>query len=230
MKRALLSVSDKRGIVEFAKELVDLGYEIVSTGGTAAALRKADVPVTMVDSVTGFPEILDGRVKTLHPKIHAGLLARHDSDQHQTTLDAHGILPFHLVAVNLYPFQATIANPDVTFDDAIENIDIGGPSMLRSAAKNHQYVLPIVDPTDYPQVIAQLRQGEISLEARRGYAAKVFPHGRLRRRDHRLPHRRQASNLLRPDPGRAADDAALRENPTSGRAYINSEPPRDPRT
>jgi len=176
MKRALLSVSDKRGIVEFAKELVDLGYEIVSTGGTAAALRKADVPVTMVDSVTGFPEILDGRVKTLHPKIHAGLLARHDSDQHQTTLDAHGILPFHLVAVNLYPFQATIANPDVTFDDAIENIDIGGPSMLRSAAKNHQYVLPIVDPTDYPQVIAQLRQGEISLEARRGYAAKVFSH------------------------------------------------------
>jgi len=175
-KRALISVSDKRGIVDFAKALVALGYEIVSTGGTAAALRKADVPVTMVDAVTGFPEILDGRVKTLHPKVHAGLLARQDSEQHRAALEAHQIQPFHLVAVNLYPFQATIANPDVTFEDAIENIDIGGPSMLRSAAKNHQFVLPIVDPMDYPQVIAQLKQGEVPLEARRAYAAKVFSH------------------------------------------------------
>lgn len=176
MKRALISVSDKRGIVDFARGLVALGWEVISTGGTAAALRKAGLPVTLVEEVTGFPEILDGRVKTLHPKVHAGLLAREDSEQHQAALAAHGILPFGLVAVNLYPFQATIADPDVTFENAIENIDIGGPSMLRSAAKNHQYVLPIVDPTDYDTVLHLLRQGEVPAETRRAFAAKVFAH------------------------------------------------------
>ncbi len=176
MKRALISVSDKRGIVDFARGLVALGWEVVSTGGTAAALRKAGLPVTLVEEVTGFPELLDGRVKTLHPKVHAGLLARQDSEQHQAALAAHGILPFGLVAVNLYPFQATIADPDVTFENAIENIDIGGPSMLRSAAKNHQFVLPIVDPTDYDTVLHLLRQGEVPAETRRAFAAKVFAH------------------------------------------------------
>jgi phosphoribosylaminoimidazolecarboxamide formyltransferase/IMP cyclohydrolase len=176
MKRALISVSDKRGIVDFAKELVALGWELVSTGGTAATLQRSGVPVTLVEQVTGFPEILDGRVKTLHPKVHAGLLARHNSEQHRAALATHEIKPFDLVAVNLYPFQTTIANPEVTFDDALENIDIGGPSMLRSAAKNHEWVLPVVDPTDYPVVIRMLRQGEIPSEARRALAAKVFSH------------------------------------------------------
>src|SRR5437867_5695348 len=144
MKRALISVSDKRGIVEFARDLVDLGWEIVSTGGTAGTLRKAGVRVTTVDQVTGFPEILDGRVKTLHPRIHGGLLGRPDLPEHRATMAEHEIVPFGLVAVNLYPFQATIADPNVTFDDAIENIDVGGPAMLRSAAKNHQHVVAVV--------------------------------------------------------------------------------------
>jgi phosphoribosylaminoimidazolecarboxamide formyltransferase/IMP cyclohydrolase len=176
MKRALISVSDKRGIVEFAQGLAALGWEIVSTGGTAATIKKAGVAVTTVDEVTGFPEILDGRVKTLHPKIHAGLLARPDLEQHRSALAALKIERFDLVAVNLYPFQATIAAPDVTFENAIENIDVGGPSMLRAAAKNHPFVLPVVDPTDYPAVLDLLRRGEIPADVRRAYAAKVFAH------------------------------------------------------
>jgi len=176
MPRALISVSDKRGIVGFAQGLVELGWEVVSTGGTAATLRKAGVPVTTVDQVTGFPEILDGRVKTLHPRIHAGLLARPDIPTHASALAEHGIMPFHLVAVNLYPFQATVADPGVSFEDAIENIDVGGPSMLRAAAKNHQYVLPVVDPKDYSSVIEMLRNGAVAEELRREFAAKVFTH------------------------------------------------------
>jgi len=176
MPRALISVSDKRGIVAFAQGLAGLGWEIVSTGGTATALRAGGVAVLGVEEVTGFPEILDGRVKTLHPKIHGALLARRDRAEHATSLAAHGIVPFDLVAVNLYPFQATIARAGVTLDDAIENIDIGGPSMLRSAAKNHEYVLPVVDPTDYGHVLTLIRGGDIPLEARRELAAKVFAH------------------------------------------------------
>jgi len=176
MPRALISVSDKRGIVGFAQGLVELGWEVVSTGGTAATLRKAGVPVTTVDQVTGFPEILDGRVKTLHPRIHAGLLARPDIPTHASALAEHGIMPFQLVAVNLYPFQATVADPGVSFEDAIENIDVGGPSMLRAAAKNHQYVLPVVDPKDYSSVIEMLRNGAVAEELRREFAAKVFTH------------------------------------------------------
>ena len=176
MPRALISVSDKRGIVGFAQGLVELGWELVSTGGTATALRKAGLPVTAVDEVTGFPEILDGRVKTLHPRIHAGLLARRDVATHTSALAEHGILPFDLVAVNLYPFQTTIANPEVTFEDAIENIDVGGPSMLRSAAKNHGCVIPVVDPKDYGPLLQMLRAGTVPEEYRRELAAKVFSH------------------------------------------------------
>jgi len=175
-RRALISVSDKRGIVEFAGGLVELGWELVSTGGTAATLRKADIPVTTVDRVTGFPEILDGRVKTLHPAIHAGLLARPNIEGHRVELEAHGIARFHLVAVNLYPFLATIAAPSATLEDAIENIDIGGPSMLRSAAKNFEHVIAVVDPMDYNSVLRLLREGDIPLELRQSLAAKVFGH------------------------------------------------------
>src|SRR5207245_8329228 len=135
--RALLSVSDKRGLVEFARGLVALGWELVSTGGTAEALRQAGLPVLPVEQVTGFPEMMDGRVKTLHPKVHGGLLARRHHPGDRAALAQHGITPIDLVAVNLYPFRETVARPDVTFQQAIEQIDIGGPSMLRSAAKNH---------------------------------------------------------------------------------------------
>lgn len=176
MPRALLSVSDKRGILPFAQGLVALGWELVSTGGTADALRKAGLPVTDVGEVTGFPEMLDGRVKTLHPAVHGGILARRDRPAHSAALAAHGITPIDLVAVNLYPFRETIAQEGVPFETAIEQIDIGGPAMLRSAAKNHQAVLPVVDPMDYEQTLADLRAGEIAPERRRELAAKVFAH------------------------------------------------------
>jgi len=176
MPRALISVSDKRGIVDFARGLGDLGWDLVSTGGTAAALQRAGLPVTTVDAITGFPEILDGRVKTLHPAIHAGLLACVDNPNHVQTLADHGLPLFDLVAVNLYPFQATVANPAVTFENAIENIDVGGPTMLRAAAKNHTRVVPVVNPVDYPLILEMLRKGDIPPECRRELAAKVFTH------------------------------------------------------
>jgi phosphoribosylaminoimidazolecarboxamide formyltransferase / IMP cyclohydrolase len=176
MPRALISVSDKRGVVPFARGLADLGWEIVSTGGTAAALRAGNVPVLEVEHLTGFPELLDGRVKTLHPVIHGALLARRDLPEHLAALQKHGIAPIDLVAVNLYPFQLTVARQGVSLEDALENIDVGGPSMLRSAAKNHESVLPVVDPTDYTAVLELLRQGEIDPETRREFAAKVFAH------------------------------------------------------
>ena len=176
MPRALVSVSDKRGIVPFVQGLVDLGWEVISTGGTAAALKASGVPVIPVDQVTGFPEMLDGRVKTLHPAIHGGILARRELAEHRAAIARHGIGLIDLVAVNLYPFQDTVARPDVIFEDAIENIDIGGPSMLRSAAKNHAQVIPVVDPVDYPAILAMLRGGGVSEEARRELAAKVFAH------------------------------------------------------
>jgi phosphoribosylaminoimidazolecarboxamide formyltransferase / IMP cyclohydrolase len=176
MPRALISVSDKRGIVPFAEGLVQLGWEIVSTGGTAATLRGAGVPVITVDELTGFPEMLDGRLKTLHPSVHGALLARRDRPEHMATTAEHGIVPIDLVAVNLYPFQMTISRPAVAFEDAVENIDIGGPSMLRSAAKNHEFVLPVVDPTDYPKVLDLLRRNALDPGVRREFAAKVFAH------------------------------------------------------
>jgi phosphoribosylaminoimidazolecarboxamide formyltransferase/IMP cyclohydrolase len=174
--RALLSVSDKRGIVDFARALVDLGWEIVSTGGTAEALRREGIAVIPIDQVTGFPEIMDGRVKTLHPKVHGGLLARRDNQHDVAALKQHGITPIDLVAVNLYPFRETVAKPQTTFAQAIEQIDIGGPSMLRSAAKNHAAVIVIVDPEDYPSVIEDLKVGEVGEDKRRALATKVFAH------------------------------------------------------
>src|SRR5213592_4819981 len=183
--RALLSVSDKRGLVELARELVALGWEIVSTGGTAEAMRAAGVPVIPIEQVTGFPEMMDGRVKTLHPKVHGGLLARRAHPGDRAALAEHGITPIDLVAVNLYPFRETVAKPGVTFEQAIEQIDIGGPSMLRSAAKNHQDVIVVVDPDDYPRVVATLKEGGLTpgaspgdpgTELRRRLAAKVFAH------------------------------------------------------
>jgi phosphoribosylaminoimidazolecarboxamide formyltransferase / IMP cyclohydrolase len=176
MPRALISVSDKRGVVAFARGLADLGWEIISTGGTAATLRSGDVPVIEVEKLTGFPELLDGRVKTLHPMIHGALLARRDLPEHVAALERHKIVPIDLVAVNLYPFQLTVSNQNATLEDALENIDVGGPSMLRSAAKNHESVLPVVDPTDYPLVLEMLRKGEVDRDTRREFAAKVFAH------------------------------------------------------
>lgn len=177
VKRALVSVSNKEGIVPFVKALVELGVEVISTGGTSKALEEAGVNVIGISEVTGFPEILDGRVKTLHPKIHGGLLAMRESEDHLKQLAEHEITPIDLVVVNLYPFQQTIARPDVTFADAIENIDIGGPSMLRAAAKNHAHVTVVVDPADYDKVLAEIKDTkEVSSETRRQLAAKVFRH------------------------------------------------------
>ena len=176
MPRALISVSDKRGVVEFARKLNQLGWEIVSTGGTAAALSQGGVSVLAIERVTGFPEMLDGRVKTLHPAVHGALLARRNVPTHMDALAEHGLTPIDLVAVNLYPFRETVARPDVKLEDAIEQIDIGGPSMLRSAAKNHAHVLPVVDPRDYDPVIEALTSQQIDYSFRRDLAAKVFSH------------------------------------------------------
>lgn len=176
-KRALLSVSDKSGILEFAQALAALDYEILSTGGTMKHLKENGVAVTAVDEVTGFPEIMEGRVKTLNPMIHGGLLAKQDDGTHQAQMTEHGIQPIHIVCVNLYPFKETISKPDVTNDEAIENIDIGGPAMLRASAKNHAYVTVIVDAADYDQVLEELKtEGQTTLETRRRLAAKVFRH------------------------------------------------------
>jgi len=175
-KRAILSVSDKTGIVELAKELVDLGYEIVSTGGTYKTIKAGGVPATYVTEITGFPEILGGRVKTLHPFVHGGILAMRN-EEHLAQLAEQGIIPIDLVVVNLYPFRQTIAKPDVTLEDAIENIDIGGPSMVRAAAKNNQYVTIVVNPEHYGKIVAMLKEkGEVDQETRLQLAAEAFTH------------------------------------------------------
>lgn len=177
IKRALVSVSDKTGIVDFCRELSNLGVEIISTGGTSSLLSKEGIPVIGISDVTGFPEIMDGRVKTLHPAVHSGLLAVRDNEEHQKQMKDLGLDYIDLVVVNLYPFQETIAKPDVSYEDAIENIDIGGPTMLRSAAKNHAFVSVVVDANDYSQVLAEVReQGDTTLETRKQLAAKVFRH------------------------------------------------------
>jgi phosphoribosylaminoimidazolecarboxamide formyltransferase/IMP cyclohydrolase len=174
--RALISVSDKTGIADFAKGLAELGVEIVSTGGTAKALRDAGVTVRDISDLTGFPEIMDGRVKTLHPKVHGGLLFRRDVASHVEQAKAHQIQPIDLVAVNLYPFEQTIAKPGITPEDAIEQIDIGGPSMIRSAAKNWESVTVVVDPDDYADILKEIRDnnGETVRDTRLKLAAKVF--------------------------------------------------------
>ncbi|MFO7544644.1 MAG: bifunctional phosphoribosylaminoimidazolecarboxamide formyltransferase/IMP cyclohydrolase [Trueperaceae bacterium] len=172
--RALVSVSDKRGVVAFARGLVSLGFEVVSTGGTLQALTDAGVAAVSVSDVTGFPEILGGRVKTLHPAVHGGILAKREV-AHQTEAAAHGIGMVDVVAVNLYPFRQTVAKPDVTWDEALEQIDIGGPTMVRAAAKNHPAVVVVVDPDDYESVLTDLDAG-FTLERRRALAVKAFAH------------------------------------------------------
>ena len=176
MPRALLSVSNKSGLLDFARGLADAGWELLSTGGTARALREAGIAVRDVSEVTGFPEMLDGRVKTLHPVVHGGLLARRDLPEHMAAIAEQGIAPIDCVVVNLYPFRETAARRDVAPDDVIEQIDIGGPSMLRSAAKNFAAVTTVVDPADYPRALAALRDGGDHLPLRRELAAKVFEH------------------------------------------------------
>ncbi|MBE5781021.1 MAG: bifunctional phosphoribosylaminoimidazolecarboxamide formyltransferase/IMP cyclohydrolase [Clostridiales bacterium] len=176
-KRAFLSVSDKSGIVEFAKDLVELGYEVISTGGTERTIREAGVAVTNVSDITGFPECLDGRVKTLHPAVHAGILYMRENPDHVKQMEELGIAPIDIVAVNLYPFKATIMKPGVAFEDAIENIDIGGPTMLRAAAKNHRDVAVIVDAADYKRVVDCVKaEGEVPYEVKLDLCKKVFEH------------------------------------------------------
>ncbi|MBI5605192.1 MAG: IMP cyclohydrolase [Deltaproteobacteria bacterium] len=174
-KRALISVTDKSGITELARELVALGFEILSTGGTAKALREAGLPVTEVSAYTGFPEILDGRVKTLQPKIHGGLLGRRNDPNHLEQMESLGIEPIDLLVVNLYAFEKTVAKPGCTLEEAMENIDIGGPALLRAAAKNFQDVSVLTDPADYPQVLRELKtQGNTTLATRFYLAKKVY--------------------------------------------------------
>jgi phosphoribosylaminoimidazolecarboxamide formyltransferase/IMP cyclohydrolase len=174
--RALLSVYDKTGVVAFAQQLVNLGWELISTGGTMAALQEAGLPVLAVADVTQSPEMFDGRVKTLHPRIHGGLLARRDLPDHMSQLDQHGIQPIDLLASNLYPFEATIAQPGITDEDAIEQIDIGGPAMVRAAAKNHEGVIVVTDPRDYDAIVVALNAGGVDRTMRRSLAAKAYAH------------------------------------------------------
>lgn len=175
MKRALLSVFDKNGIAEFVQKLVEMGFEIVSTGQTSKALREAGIPVIEVSQVTGFPEILEGRVKTLHPRVHAGILVDQKKPGHLKTIQEHGIQPFDLVVVNLYPFEKTVQNSGVSFEQIVEMIDIGGPALIRVAAKNHESVAVIVDPSDYERVLNEFREnGSVSLSLKQELAAKAF--------------------------------------------------------
>ena len=172
---AIISVTDKSNIVDLARSLEELGIEILSTGGTARALRDNGIKVLDVSEYTGFPEMMDGRVKTLHPKVHGGLLGRRDNDQDINMMEMHGIKSIDLVIINLYQFEKTVAKEDCTLDEAVENIDIGGPAMLRSSAKNFKYVTVVVDPSDYSKVLEEIRQdGITTLETRFKLAKKVF--------------------------------------------------------
>ena len=174
IKTALISVSDKTGVADFAQTLAEMGVKIISTGGTAKALAEAGVDVTPIENVTGFPEMMDGRVKTLHPKIHGGLLALRDKADHKAAMKQHGIEPIDLVCVNLYPFEQTVAKPGCKIEEAIENIDIGGPSMIRSAAKNHRFVAVVTSPDQYDKVIEQMRKNNGSVnESLRGELARA---------------------------------------------------------
>lgn len=176
IERAIISVTDKTGVAEFAKSLFKFGVEILSTGGTAKALREGGISVTDISDYTGFPEMMDGRVKTLHPKVHGGLLGLRDNPEHVKMMNEHGIKPIDMVVVNLYQFEKTVAKEGVTLEDAIENIDIGGPSMLRSSAKNFRDVTVVVDPADYEVVLKEMEStgGETTLKTRFRLAKKVF--------------------------------------------------------
>jgi len=176
VRRALLSVTDKAGLVEFGKGLQELGIHMLSTGGTAKALRDGGIAITEVSDYTGFPEMLDGRVKTLHPKIHGGILGIRKNAAHVSTMEKHGIEPIDMVVVNLYAFAKTVANPECTLDEAIENIDIGGPTLIRAAAKNNKFVAVVTDPSDYPEILKELRrlEGNISCRTSLKLACKAF--------------------------------------------------------
>jgi len=176
IQRAIISVTDKGGLVFFAKELQDLGVELISTGGTARQLRDGGIRVQDISDFTGFPEMLDGRVKTLHPKVHAGILAQRSNPEHVKTMAAHHLQPIDMVVVNLYAFEKTVAHQGCTLEEAIENIDIGGPTMLRAAAKNYRDVAVVVDPQDYEPIIAEMKasNGHLALETRFRLAKKVF--------------------------------------------------------
>jgi len=176
IQRAIISLSDKTGILDFAKELQGFGVEILSTGGTAKALREGGLKIKDISEYTGFPEMLDGRVKTLHPKVHGGLLGIRDNPQHAQKMKEHGIQPIDMIVVNLYPFEATVAKPSCTLEEAIENIDIGGPTMLRAGAKNYPYVTVIVDPADYRLVLDEMKKssGAVSRETNFRLAKKVY--------------------------------------------------------
>jgi phosphoribosylaminoimidazolecarboxamide formyltransferase/IMP cyclohydrolase len=176
IRTAIISVTDKTGIVGFAKSLSGFGVDILSTGGTAKTLREGGVAVTEISEYTGFPEMMDGRVKTLHPKVHGGLLGLRDNPEHVEAMKTHGIRPVDMVVVNLYQFEKTVAKPGVTLEEAVENIDIGGPSMLRSSAKNFRDVTVVVDPADYEAVLNEMKtsEGETTLRTRFRLAKKVF--------------------------------------------------------
>ena len=177
IKRALVSVSNKLGVVEFAKKLSKAGVEIISTGGTMKAIRAAGIPVTYVSDVTGFPEIMNGRVKTLNPKIHGGILAVRDNPEHVKQMQENGILPIDMVVVNLYPFKMTIQKPNATLEEAIENIDIGGPAMIRAAAKNFKFVTVVTNPDNYDEIAKMVTEtGEVNYETRKKLAAAAFAH------------------------------------------------------
>lgn len=176
IQRALISVSDKTGVLEFAKELHGSGIEILSTGGTAELLRKGGVPVIQVSDYTGFPEMMDGRIKTLHPRVHGGILGRRDVPEHMQAMEEHGIRPIDLVVINLYPFEQTVAKEGCTLEEAIENIDIGGPAMVRSSAKNCNDVTIVVDPKNYGLVLEEMKNGSVSLETRRRLSRDAFAH------------------------------------------------------
>ena len=177
IKRALISVSNKDGVVEFARALHEAGVEIISTGGTMKAIKDAGIPVTYVSDVTGFPEIMDGRVKTLNPYIHGGILAVRDNDSHIAAMKEHNIKAIDLVAVNLYPFKETIAKPNVTLAEAVENIDIGGPAMVRAAAKNFKFVTVVTNPARYKEIAAQIKKtGEVDSRTRMELAQEAFNH------------------------------------------------------
>ena len=177
IKRALISVSKKYGVVKFAESLVKSGVEIISTGGTMRALKAAGIPVTYVSDLTGFPEIMDGRVKTLNPAIHGGILAVRDNPEHVKQMEENNIKPIDLVAVNLYPFKETVSKPDVTMSEAIENIDIGGPAMIRAAAKNFKFVTVITDPDRYEQVAEMIaKDGQVPYDFRYKLALEAFAH------------------------------------------------------
>ncbi len=230
--RALISVYDKTGIVDFARQLVAIGWELLSTGGTLRTLEESGIPVTAVADITGFPEILDGRVKTLHPAIHGGLLARLNDPAHRAQMDEHGIQPIGMLVSNLYPFEQTVLQPGIADHDAIEQIDIGGPAMLRAASKNHEHVIVVVDPADQVRVLAALQSEGVSAAFRRELAAKAF--------QHTAEYDTLVSAYLRADEdmfpndvtlaGRKALDLRYGENPHQrAAAYLRLSPGRVPR-